>query len=564
MEVSRPTEWTGVDDSRDTRAGTEVTLGTLVESTELHTERHFDAAVFDLDGVVTFTARIHQEAWKQTFDDFLRARSERTGEPFQEFTEDDYLLHVDGLPRDDGVRAFLSSRGITLPEDDGTNGADAETVVGLARRKNDCFQRLLNENGVDVDSRAVAFIRELRAWRICVGVASASRNTGLILRAAGLEGLFDARIDGEVSERLHLRGKPAPDGFLACLEILGEIPPARALVIEDAVAGVEAGREADFGLVLGVDRAGHAIDLRESGADWIIRDFSEVSAKSVENYFRNRHMQRPNAIRHWPEIAADLRGRSPAVFLDYDGTLTPIVDRPEHALLPENVRSVVARLAARWPTTIVSGRSRDDVTALVGLGDTVTIAGSHGFDISGPGASDLRLEVDPELPPLIADAAAEVTLETRGIPGVIVEDKRFAVAVHYRLVDPERVPEVEAAVDQTLKGRPGLRKAFGKKVFEIRPAIEWDKGRAILWLLEAMKLDRADVMPIYIGDDETDEDAFRALYDRGIGIVVTRLPRETSARYSLQNVEEVCEVLERLAVLVEDAKDMEEANEPSG
>lgn len=512
-----------------------------------------DAVVFDLDGVITFTARLHFAAWKALFDDWLRARSEAGGEPFRPFTEADYSRYVDGRPRLDGVRTFLASRGIGVPEGDPSDPPGRGTVHALGRRKNEIFRERLRREGVDVDPEAVRLARGLREAGVRVGVASSSKNTDSILEAVGLADLFVARVDGVLSERLGLRGKPAPDIFLACLERLGGTDPDRAVVVEDAVAGVEAGRAGGFGLVLGVDRDDHAIPLREHGADWVVRGFRGIDVDRLRAWFANRAHARPNALAEWPRLARAFEDGTPAVFLDYDGTLTPIVDRPEFARLPGPMRDTLQRLARAWPTTVVSGRARADVQRMVGL-DGINYAGSHGFDIAGPGAGDgVRLDVAEEAVPAVAAAAREIRERTSGTPGVIVEDKTYSVAVHYRLVDEARVPEVERAVDEALENRPELRKTLRKMVFELRPAVDWDKGRAVLWLIDALGLGGPDVCPIYIGDDVTDEDAFRALGDRGAGIVVTELPRPTAARWSLQDVPEVRAFLERLGRLSRNA-----------
>ena len=508
----------------------------------------WQAAVFDLDGVLTFTARIHSAAWTELFDEYLRSRSARTGEPFRAFTEADYRDYVDGRPRYDGVRTFLASRGITLPEGETTDPPERETVRGLGNRKNALFHVRLAQQPVPTDDAAVALARALQAHGVRVGVASSSRNAVTILAGAGLEHLFDAVVDGLVSEQLGLAGKPAPDIFLECLRRLGVGDPALALMAEDADVGVEAGRRGGFGLVLGVDRGGRAVALREHGADWIVRDFQSVTLERLAQYFANRQQVRPNAVARWPDLVRELRGRTPAIFLDYDGTLTPIVSRPDLAVLSEDMRATLRRVARAWPTTIVSGRGREDVAALVGL-EQITYAGSHGFDISGPRAATLRLEVAPEMVPLLAELSEELRRRTAGIPGALVENKRLSIAVHYRLVAPDRVPEVERIVDQVLAGKPQLRKAVGKMVFELRPSVEWGKGKAVLWLMESLGLAGPDVVPLYIGDDITDEDAFLALAERGIGILVTELPRPTAARYSLQDVDEVGELLRRLAAL---------------
>ncbi|HEX7181474.1 MAG TPA: trehalose-phosphatase [Thermoanaerobaculia bacterium] len=251
---------------------------------------------------------------------------------------------------------------------------------------------------------------------------------------------------------------------------------------------------------------------------------------------------RPSALKHWDEIARRLDGRRPAVFLDYDGTLSPIVPRPELATLPEETRDVLRRLAARHPIAILSGRGREDVAALVGL-DGLTYAGSHGFDIAGP---DLRREVGEGIPDSIEKAAARLGRELAGIKGVLVEPKRFSLAVHYRLANEADLPRIESAFDALLANHSDLRKALGKKVFELRPQIDWDKGKALLWLLDVLH-PGVDALPLYLGDDVTDEDAFEAIRDRGIGILVGEEPRPTEAGYSLRDSGEVREFLARLA-----------------
>lgn len=260
---------------------------------------------------------------------------------------------------------------------------------------------------------------------------------------------------------------------------------------------------------------------------------------------------RPSALERWDEIEARLRGRRPALFLDYDGTLSPIAPRPEMATLPESTREVLRRLAGEFPVVIISGRGREDVASLVGL-DGIACAGSHGFDIAGPppvpGAPPLRLEVGEGVPEQIESAAERLRRDLGGIEGVLIEPKRFAVSVHFRLADPAEVPRIERAVDEAIAAHPGLRKAHGKMLFELRPDLDWDKGRALLWLLDTLGLDRPEVLPFYIGDDITDEDAFRVLNGRGVGILVSEEPRETAAEYQLRDPEEVRALLERLAL----------------
>lgn len=234
------------------------------------------ACLFDLDGVLTQTAKVHAAAWQELFDAFLRARSARTGEPFRAFDPaTDYVRYVDGKLRSDGVRSFLASRGIHLPEGSADDPASALTVQGLGRRKNSMFLDLLRSRGVEVYDGSVRFVEATRDAGLRRAVVSASKNCREALDAAGIESLFEARIDGLSAEAAGLRGKPAPDMFLAGAEALG-VAPAEAAIFEDAVAGVEAGRAGAFGWVVGVDRAGQAELLRDHGADVVVADLDDL------------------------------------------------------------------------------------------------------------------------------------------------------------------------------------------------------------------------------------------------------------------------------------------------
>lgn len=237
------------------------------------------ACLFDLDGVLTQTARVHAQAWKEMFDAFLRERSERGGEPFVPFDPvADYSAYVDGKPRYDGVRSFLASRGIQLPEGDPSDPPSAETVFGLGNRKNELLLALLRRDGVEVYEGSVRYVRAVRDAHLNRAVVSASANTREVLKAARIENLFEVRIDGIVAAERHLRGKPAPDPFLAAAEEL-KVPAADAAVFEDALAGVEAGRAGDFGYVVGVDRVGQRQALLEHGADVVVDDLAELLKK---------------------------------------------------------------------------------------------------------------------------------------------------------------------------------------------------------------------------------------------------------------------------------------------
>ena len=232
--------------------------------------------LFDLDGVLTQTARIHAQAWKEMFDGFLRDWAERNGEPFEEFDRPtDYDEYVDGKPRLDGVRSFLESRGIDVPMGSPTDPPDAETVHALGTRKNELVLELIRRQGVEPYAGSVRFSEAARDAGLRRAVVSSSTNCKDVLVAAGIDHLYEARIDGVVAEREQLAGKPAPDTFLAGARVLGA-EPAEAAVFEDALAGVEAGRAGAFGWVVGVDRTGQAEALRRRGADVVVQDLGEL------------------------------------------------------------------------------------------------------------------------------------------------------------------------------------------------------------------------------------------------------------------------------------------------
>jgi beta-phosphoglucomutase family hydrolase len=234
------------------------------------------ACLFDLDGVLTQTAKVHAAAWKQMFDAFLRQHAEQTHTAFVPFDPaDDYDTYVDGKPRADGTRSFLTSRGIELPEGTPDDPPDADTIQGLGTRKNDIVLRLIHDDGVEAYDGSVRYVHAVRDAGLGRAVVSSSTNCRDVLAAAGIEDLFEARIDGVVAERDHLRGKPAPDTFLAGARALG-VKASQAVVFEDALAGVAAGRAGNFGLVVGVDRVGQADALREHGADVVVKDLSEL------------------------------------------------------------------------------------------------------------------------------------------------------------------------------------------------------------------------------------------------------------------------------------------------
>lgn len=246
---------------------------------------NFDAVIFDLDGVITQTALVHGTAWKRVFDDFLRFREEKNNEPFREFTHiNDYLPYVDGKPRYKGVASFLESRGISIPYGDPGDDPEQITVCGLGNKKNKLFNEVLKTEGVKVYETTISLIRELKNRGIRIGVASSSKNCKLVLERAGLLDYFETRVDGIVSTELGLKGKPEPDIFTVACDNLG-IEYHRAVVVEDAVSGVQAGSNGNFGFVLGVARENNEQELQANGADIVVTDLGEISVEAINSWF---------------------------------------------------------------------------------------------------------------------------------------------------------------------------------------------------------------------------------------------------------------------------------------
>ena len=526
--------------------------GVSTQSQELSTidTGVIDAVVFDLDGVITRTASVHEAAWAKLFNEYLEARAGEAGEDLRPFVAGDYLDYVDGKPRYDGVASFLESRGIDLDWGDPSDEPEAETVCGLGNRKNGYFLDHLRTQGVEPYETSVDLVRTLQREGVATALISSSRNVDDVLGAAGLLDLFSVRIDGNVAADLGIPGKPDPAVFLEACRRIGAVPD-RSAIVEDAQSGVEAGRRGGFRMVIGVDRGDQADQLAAGGATVVVPDLGEVSV-SVPSATPRAEL--PSAADHLSDIRNDIRNHQPAVFLDYDGVLSPIVSHPDLALLADDTRQVLARLADLITVAVVSGRDVEDVRSKVQL-PGIYYAGSHGFDIVGADGApvvDERLDrFSRYLEPL--DTATRLLEQQLGtIDGAQVERKRFAIAVHYRRVATDDYATVEQAVWTVAPTVPSLRVTTGKKIFEFRPDFDWDKGRALQWLLLELGLDGPEVKPVYLGDDTTDEDAFRVLRKRGIGIVVGRDGEPSHARYALEDTDEATTFLAQLAELAAD------------
>lgn len=247
---------------------------------------NFEAVIFDMDGVITQTASVHSKVWKLMFDDYLRLREINNNELFIEFTHlNDYLKFVDGKPRFMGVKSFLTSRGISIPYGNPNDSPHTETICGLGNKKNELFNDIINQEGVEVFQSSINFIKELKTKNIRIGVATSSSNCNLILEKAGIMNLFETRVDGIVSRNFSLKGKPEPDIFKKACDNLG-VSYIKSVIIEDAVSGVQAGMKGNFGLVIGVARENNENELRKNGADIVVKDLSEIKISTINVWFQ--------------------------------------------------------------------------------------------------------------------------------------------------------------------------------------------------------------------------------------------------------------------------------------
>ncbi|WP_162619480.1 trehalose-phosphatase [Salinicola peritrichatus] len=517
-----------------------LTLRLSDNNTSFDEGKLIEACVFDLDGVVTRTQKLHCQAWKSIFDDYLKSRTARHNKSFIPFdAEKDYWLHVDGRSPVEGVKRFLTSRSMILPEGNENDSVEQETVQGLANKKDELFRMLLERDGVEVIETTVVFIRSIRAAGLKSALVSSSRNARQVLDKAGLTGLFDVCIDGVEAEVQRLHGKPSPDVYRYAAKKLN-LEPIRLLTIEGTLSGIESAKSAGYGLIVAIGGDGKRSVLIQHGADMVITDLMELHRSDL---FRQSGVNQYFSI-----IVRRLENKAPAIFLDYDGALRPMIARPEMALLDITMRETLDRLSKKVFIGIISSRDLYDVADLMGS-DNLVYTGSHGLDIAEPNGIRMECPEAIEHLPILDWAERRLRRQLATVEGVIVERKRFSIAVHYRLVSSENVNAIDNLVARVIEmALPALRRTGGKKTFEIRPAVEWDKGKALLWLLKTLDVNSSRLLPFCIGGDEADEDAFDVSQGKnGIGVIVFSVSSLTTACFRLNDVADVKTVLDRLA-----------------
>jgi trehalose 6-phosphate phosphatase len=499
------------------------------------------SVILDLEGAVVQTKDLHRLSWKEVFKKY---QEENQSDQFT-FSDEDFVAYFAGKQGTEGLQSFLASKGIDLPFGNNDNAVSYSTISGLCNLKSRLFLDLLESNDVKTYDNSIVQIRAWKSMGLKCGLVTSSESGGLLLEKAGLVGLFDSKIDlSRISER-HLRDKPAPDIYLESARDLGTTP-SECVVFDDSVYGVQAGTRANISLVVGIAHSGNKKSLFNNGADVVVDNLSQIdlNSKEIKMFFTE---YAPSLFSNYQNFMEILGDKKPVLFLDYDGTLTPIVKNPSDAILSDEMRSVLSDYGSKFPVAIISGRDMDDLKNLVKIKDMV-YGGSHGFRISGPDGLYMEHSKSADIIPGLNAIEKKLHVLFDGkIKGIKIERKRYAIAVHYRNVGAEFVPGIIEKVVGIIGQNPGFRKGEGKKVIEVRPDVDWHKGKAISWLLERPEfLAGQEVVPIYIGDDLTDEDVFATLPEQGIGILVGFHGGNTKARYSLKNVYQVQNFIEML------------------
>ncbi len=502
------------------------------------------SAIFDMDGVITDTASVHFKAWKQIFDSYLQEQS-HTDSAARPFSYEDYLQYVDGMSRIDGVKRFLYSRGL-IHSIDHPNGKENEVIEKIADKKNQVFLELLDKDGVKVFESTIQLVKELKKHQVKAAVISSSKNCRDILTRANVIDLFDVLVDGQELIRFNLKGKPAPDIFLEAAK-RSNSKPQESIVIEDALSGVMAGKAGHFGLVIGIDRdRNHFEQYKKEGADIVVSDLSEIKVDQIENELKKNI---PVLLNDVEDFAKHLKEKHLLLFTDFDGTLTPIAQRPELAALSDEMKDVFYQLKQFCSIVVVSGRGLSDLEEKVAI-NGLYYAGNHGFEIVGPEHFATKFEIGQEYLDVIRVTYEQLAEDLAGIENCIIENKHFSISIHYRLVAEQEVPLIEQIVQNYTLQNPKLAMHYGKKVFEIRPNIDWNKGKALEYIFDKLKEDNCDYLPIYIGDDITDEDAFLAVKNIGHGILVSEHPKISYATYRITNPKKTYELLKTILLVI--------------
>ncbi len=500
------------------------------------------AIIIDMSEVLIHTALISKNAWETVFNDLLKSKNIR-----RPFSDEDYYTYIDGKPKYERVQSFLDSRSIDLPFGSQSDPLNDNTVCNLEKKKSKLFSKMLKQGEIQLYEKALEKIKYWKEKGLKTAIVSSDETFKKALKASVIKNLFDVKIDGHASRKKGLKEKPEADLYIEAAKELG-VAPELCVLFDDSVPGLQAGSKGNFGLVIGVNRRDNRKLLSENGADMVIDDFDELDLFNDPEIKAWFNQPIPPFASQYVKIGEAVYEKTPVLFLDYDGTLTPIVQHPEAAVISDEMQKVLNEGAEKFKVAAVSGRDMDDLKSRIKL-DNIIYAGSHGFRISGPDGLFMEHEKSEEILPKLDNMEYKLyQVFSNTIEGVQIERKRYAIAIHYRNARAEDIPFIKNKVFEATENSEGFKIGEGKKILEIKPDIDWHKGKAVLWILDKLGMtDPNEYIPIYIGDDVTDEDAYEALKGRGIGIQVGPGAEPTAAQFRLKNVYQVRIFLKELA-----------------
>lgn len=490
-------------------------------------ELNLKAFIFDLDGVLTDTQRLHASAWEKMFNEFLSDRDQDA------FTPADYRQFLDGKPRHDGIKSFLSSRDIRLSD---------KEIQELGLKKNQYYLEELKANGPGLIEESFSFVVQLSKKGVPMAVVSSSRNCRLIMNATGLSDYIEVIVDPFLADTHQLKGKPAPDYFLKACELLG-FEAQECCMVEDAISGVEAGVRGGFKKVIGIKTNPSEIslkELRQAGAHQVVSSLWQIDGTTELLKLRSA-----------AALFSDMqRDQNLFLFLDYDGTLSEIVEEPWKAVPVEGIVPLISALGKMIPVCLITGRDTEVIKSFIDL-PHIYYSTCHGFEINGPHNLHYELEEARALEPLFDKAREELTHLLEHHEGLVIERKTFGLAFHYRMIkSQEAAQEVISMVREYASLHQELKSKGGEEVIELLPNLNWDKGKALLKLYEVLSY-KPSKLPLFLGDGKTDEDAFREMLGWGYPVLVQESLRPTLASYQLKGPQEVKKFLEQLQNFLE-------------
>ena len=489
--------------------------------------------IFDMDGVVTQTATVHFKAWKTAIMAFL----EKLNENDIVFTEQDYFHYLDGMPRQEGLAHYLHSKSQLFPKIKTLYQNLERCIEVIGTEKNTLFCELIATESVRPFPDTLEFIDFLLTNNYQIALITSSKNCAAILGSAGIEHIFPIIVDGLTTESLNIPGKPNPGIFLEAAKRMG-LKPQECLVVEDALAGVAAAKAGNFGGVIALDRHQKLrADFSDLNPDYLLPD---LSRKQFPLYEFLKAPPKPQTGFQALNLINELLEKQYhlLIFSDFDGTLTPIVNTPSQAILSSSMRGCLNELNSNFPVIIVSGRALHDLKERIHLA-TLSYAGNHGLEFKSMIPELSSYCFGEEYKKIMSQVEDDLQRLLNEVPGCIIENKQLTLSIHYRLVDSSFHPFIKEAVGNILNKYPQLDDFCGKKVFELRPRIKWNKGYAAHFIFNHFRQTYPHTVPIYLGDDTSDEDAFAAFNCNGITIKVTAELSTTAAHYFLESPGEV-------------------------